>query len=310
MYDLIIIGAGPAGMAAAVYAARAELAFIVLEQGAPGGQIVNTSEVENYPGLRESGMGLSEAFRKHCESLGVEFVTGEAGDFRKTEEGFSLLLRDGKIMDSRSLLIASGAHPAVLGIAGEERLLGSGVSYCAVCDGFFFRKKAVAVIGGGDTAVSEAVYLSKICESVTLIHRRDRLRASGKMVSALAAHPNIRVLYDTEAEEICGGQMVTGLKLRNRKTGEESSIPVSGVFIAVGTRPNNLGWEDRIPCDPNGSILAGEDCVTGMPGIFAAGDVRKKRLRQVITAAADGANAIASVEDYLAERRIAASGEK
>ena len=304
MYDLIIIGSGPAGMAAAVYAARAELSFLVLEKGISGGQILETSDIDNYPGIPSvSGFDLAQKFRDHAEACGTEIIESiEIEDFRKIDGGFELVFDGSKTMETKTILIATGAAPRRLGCAGEEELTGAGVSYCATCDGAFFRGKEVFVIGGGNTAVEDAIFLARICAKVTLVHRRNELRASKNLVTKLKSLPNVEIVWDSVVERIYGEGVVQSVLLRNVKTGEMTDCSTNAVFVAVGTMPNNLGWADRIPCDEGGYFIAGENCETQVPGIFAAGDVRTKNLRQIITATADGANAVYRIEQYLAEQ--------
>lgn len=304
MYDVVIIGSGPAGMAAAVYAARAELTFVVAEKEMSGGQILETSDIDNYPGFPSiSGFDLAEKFRAHAEACGTEIIENiTIEDFRKIDGGFELVFDGNKTMETKTILIATGARPRRLGCAGEEELVGAGVSYCATCDGAFFKGRDVIVVGGGNTAVEDAIFLARGCKSVTLVHRRDSLRASRNLVTKLKSLPNVGIVWDSTVERIYGNGMVESVLLRNVKTGEMTERKASGVFVAVGTKPSNLGWQDKIPCDEGGYFIAGENCETRIPGIFAAGDVRTKSLRQVITAAADGANAIYRIEQYLAEQ--------
>ncbi|MBQ6104815.1 MAG: thioredoxin-disulfide reductase [Lachnospiraceae bacterium] len=304
MYDVVIIGSGPAGMAAAVYAARAELTFVVVEKDMSGGQILETSEIDNYPGYPSiSGFELAEKFRAHAEACGTEIIENiTIEDFRRIEGGYELVFDGNKTMETKTILIATGAKPRRLGCPGEEELTGAGVSYCATCDGAFFKGRDVIVVGGGNTAVEDAIFLARGCKSVTLVHRRDSLRASRNLVTKLKSLPNVEIVWDSTVERIYGNGMVESVLLRNVKTGELTDRKASGVFVAVGTKPSNLGWQDKIPCDEGGYFIAGENCETQVPGIFAAGDVRTKSLRQVITAAADGANAIYRIEQYLAEQ--------
>lgn len=304
MYDVIIIGSGPAGMAAAVYAARAELNFLVVEKSISGGQILQTSDVDNYPGIQSvSGFELASKLREHAESCGAEIIEDvEIESFRPIAGGYELIFDGGKTMETKTILIATGANPRKLGCPGEEELTGAGVSYCATCDGAFYRNREVFVIGGGNTAVEDAIFLARGCRKVTLVHRRDTLRASKNLETKLKSLPNVSIIWDSVPERIVGNGQVEAIELRNVKTGEMVSYPADGVFVAVGTKPNNLGWEEKIPCDEGGYFLADETCETKVQGIYAAGDVRTKNLRQVITATADGANAIYRIEQYLAEQ--------
>jgi thioredoxin reductase (NADPH) len=332
LYDLIIIGSGPAGLAAAIYAQRARLDTLVIEKDmASGGQVLTTYEVDNYPGLPGiNGFDLGTRFREHADGLGARFVTDEVERVDLTgeeaEEKEELLQaaelegrernRNGKSGEgsaktvvcrentyrARAVLIATGARHQKLGVPGEEKLSGMGVSYCATCDGAFFRSKEVAVVGGGDVALEDAVFLSRLCTKVYLIHRRDQFRGAKSLQEAVFQRENIHILWDTVVEEIEGEMKVEGLRLKNKKTGTGSFLPVQGVFIAVGITPNSQAFTGLVDME-KGYIRAGEDARTSVPGIFAAGDVRTKPLRQIVTAAADGANGVTSVERYLAESR-------
>lgn len=304
MYDVVIIGSGPAGLAAAIYAKRAGLESLTIEKNPmSGGQVLNTYEVDNYPGIPGiSGFELGMKFREHADKLGCKFQEAVVQSLRQEQEEdqevFVLNTDQGEIR-TRSVIAATGATHAKLGIPGEEELSGMGVSYCATCDGAFFRDKTVAVVGGGDVAAEDAIFLSRICKKVYLIHRRDALRAAAVLQQEVKAISNVEILWNTIPKEIQGEDQVETLLLENVNTGANSSLPVDGVFIAVGIIPESGLFQSMVNCDEKGYVLAGEDCVTQMPGFFAAGDVRSKRLRQVITAAADGANAVASVQEYL-----------
>ena len=308
IYDLIIIGSGPAGLAAAVYAQRARLDALVIEKEMmSGGQVLTTYEVDNYPGLPGiNGFDLGMKFREHADRLGARFAEDQVLQVEKTEEGF-LVKGEKEIYRTRTVLIATGAAHRKLGVPGEERLAGLGVSYCATCDGAFFRDKVTAVAGGGDVALEDAIFLSRICRKVYLIHRRDELRGAKSLQEAVMALDNVEILWDTVIEEIQGDGQVESLKLKNKKTGEERDLPVQGVFIAVGITPNSQTFEGTVEMD-RGYIIAGEDCRTSVPGILAAGDVRTKQLRQIVTAAADGANAVTSAEQQILEMRRATPG--
>lgn len=299
MYDLIIIGSGPAGLSAAIYGKRAALNLLVLEKNPmSGGQVLNTYEVDNYlgmPGMDGFDMGMH--FREHADKLGVEFM--EAAALSIEDKGESKLVHtDGGDLETRALILATGAVHASLGVPGEERLGGRGVSYCATCDGAFFRGKTVAVVGGGDVALEDAIYLSRTCEKVVLIHRRDELRGAAILQQELESKPNVEILYSHVVEEIQGKDEVEGVLVRNLKSGEAFMLPVAGVFVAVGIRPGTELVRELVSCDESGYVMADEDCVTDMPGLFAAGDVRRKPLRQIATAVADGANAAVSAGNY------------
>ena len=303
IYDLIIIGSGPAGLAAAVYAQRAKLDTLVVEKAmVSGGQVLTTYEVDNYPGLPGiSGYDLGIKFREHADRLGARFVEDEVLNIQDGGKGaIKGVVCQGNTYEARSLILATGAVHRKLGVPGEEELAGAGVSYCATCDGAFFRNKVTAVIGGGDVAVEDAIFLARMCSKVYLIHRRNELRAAKSLQENLLSLDNVEVIWDTVADSINGDGMVKSLSLTNVKNGQKRELEVQGVFIAVGITPESRAFEGLVDMD-HGYIRAGEDTVTSAPGIFAAGDVRTKPLRQIITAAADGANAITSVERYLVE---------
>ncbi len=299
MYDVIIIGSGPAGLSAAIYARRAGLNILVMEENAmSGGQVLNTYEVDNYlgmPGMNGFDMGAS--FRKHADKLQVPFK--EARVKKITDCGDKKVVHTRKeTLETKAVILATGAQHAHLGVPGEEELAGQGVSYCAACDGAFFKGKNVAVVGGGDVALEDAVYLARTSRKVYLIHRRDELRGAHILQEELSALPNVEILYSHVVRQINGKNEVRELLLQNVKNGEESALSVNGVFIAVGIHPNTELLRDLVSCDEEGYILAGEDGATDREGIFVAGDVRKKRLRQIVTAVADGANAATSAENY------------
>jgi len=303
MLDLVIAGAGPAGLAAAIYAARAELKFIVLEKEImSGGQIINTYEVDNYPGLfHMGGFDLAMKFREHADALGANFVTGEVEKIETTPAGKKVVCKDGTVYETKTVILSGGAKHRKLGVPGEESLAGSGVSYCATCDGAFFRGKEVAVVGGGDVAVEDALFLARLCKKVYVIHRRDSFRAAKTLVSRLTEAENVEIIYDSVVKEIQGKFKVEALLLENKKTAEERTVSLDGVFIAVGMLPETKIYEGLVNMDAAGYIVADETGVTSDPAVFAAGDIRTKALRQVVTAASDGANAVQSVERYLAE---------
>lgn len=301
IYDVIIIGSGPAGLTASIYAKRAQLKSLVIEKAAfSGGQVINTYEVDNYPGTPGiSGFDLSSKFREHSDKLGAEFITDEVSKLELDGEIKVLTLSDGKEYRAKAVIIATGGEARRLGVKGEEELAGAGVSYCATCDGAFFKDKVTAVIGGGDTAVEEAIFLSRICKKVYLIHRRDELRANKGISNKILETDNVTILWDTVVEGIKGDGRVESLDLKNVKSGENTEVELEGVFIAVGYLPNSEAFKDVVDLDQNGYIVADETCQTSVPGIFAAGDIRTKELRQIVTAASDGANAITGVEKYL-----------
>ncbi len=304
MFDVVIIGSGPAGISASIYAKRAGLKALTLEQNPlSGGQVLNTYEVDNYPGLSGiNGFDMGMKFREHADKLGCEFQNAAVSRVRKVsageEIGFILETSEGEIF-TRTVVAAMGAVHAKLQVPGEEEFAGKGVSYCATCDGAFFRGKMTAVVGGGDVAVEDAIFLARSCEKVYLIHRRDELRAADILQKELKALPNIEILWNTVVKEISGEEKAQSLTLEDTRTGVRRSLAVDGVFIAVGIVPSGDLMKDMVDHDEQGYFLAGEECATSVPGIFVAGDLRKKKLRQVVTAVADGANAIASVLDYL-----------
>lgn len=303
MYDLIIIGSGPAGMSAAVYGRRAGLDLLVLEEKPmSGGQVLNTYEVDNYlgmPGINGFDMGMK--FKEHVDGIGVSCKT--AAVTRISDHGQSKIVEamDGTTYEAKTVILATGAEHAMLNVPGETEYRGKGVSYCATCDGAFFRGKDVAVVGGGDVAVEDAIYLARMCRKVWLIHRRDALRAAKSLQKRLMACDNVEILWNRTLGAVSGSELVEKITLHSVPDGAEEELPVDGVFIAVGMHPNTEAFRGIVPCDEKGYVIAGEDCITGVPGIFAAGDIRTKQVRQIITAVADGACAVASAERYLNE---------
>ena len=299
MYDLIIIGSGPAGLSAAVYGKRAGLNLLVLEKNPmSGGQVLNTYEVDNYlgmPGINGFDMGVQ--FRQHADKLGVEFREAEVTAIEE-QNGVKVVRTDTEELETKTVILATGAVHAHLGVPGEEELSGMGVSYCATCDGAFFKGRTVAVVGGGDVALEDAIYLARTCEKVYLIHRRDELRGAYALQEELKALPNVEILYSHVVEEIQGEDAVEKIQLRNLKNDQVSLLPVAGLFIAVGIRPCTELVKELTACDEGGYVLAGEDCATRMPGLYAAGDVRKKTIRQIVTAVSDGANAAMAASTY------------
>lgn len=301
MLDVIIIGSGPAGLSAAIYAMRAGMRTLVIEkQPMSGGQILNTVDVDNYLGLPGiGGFELGTSFRQHAEKLGAQFVMAEVTAIEAAEQKEKVVVTDKESYRCRAIVLAMGAKHRMLGVPGEEALRGRGVSYCATCDGAFFRGKTVAVVGGGDVALEDALFLSRGCEKVYLIHRRDTLRGARSLQQKVFETPNITFIRDTVVESIEGENMVQMLQIRNKKTGEMTALSLQGVFIAVGITPDTGLVQGLVDCDEGGYVCADETCVTNIPGIFAAGDLRTKKLRQIVTAAADGANAIVSAENYI-----------
>lgn len=303
MRDVIIIGSGPAGMGAAIYGKRAGLDTLVIEgTGMSGGQVTRTYDVDNYLGLPGmSGFDMAMTFQSHVEKLGADFEMGVVTTVEK-KAGYFEVVTDEKTYETKSVILATGASHNKLMVPGEEELAGMGVSYCATCDGAFFRGKTTMVVGGGDVAIEDAIFLARGCEKVYLIHRRDELRGAKILQDNLMSLPNVEIIWDSVVEAIEGKEQVEQVRILNRKTGVTSEIKVDGIFIAVGIHPNTECFADLVETDHNGYIVAGENCQTSVPGVFVAGDTRTKELRQIITAVADGANAINSVQRYLIER--------
>ncbi len=296
MVDIIIVGSGPAGMSAAVYGKRAGLSVLVIEKVYYGtGQVAESSHVDNYLGLPGiNGYELGEKFRSHAEGLGVEFKDGEVIRFEKAADRWYVHLKNGENLESKTVVYAAGAGHRHLGVPGEEEFSGKGVSYCATCDGAFFKGKDVAVVGGGNTAMDDAIYLSDICNKVYLVHRRDVFRGDTTTLMKLKETDNIELVVPAKVQEVKGEQAVTELHLEDGR-----SLEVSGVFVAVGMQPTTDLLQGIVLLDGNGYIIADETGKTSAAGFFAAGDVRTKELRQIITAVADGANAATSAEKYI-----------
>ena len=302
MYEILIVGGGPAGLTAAIYAARAGKHVAVLERGSTGGQIISAPLVENYPGIPSvSGTELARQMTEQACTFGAEIVYTEAVGLEKTPAGFRVLCMDG-VREAKAVILATGAAHRSLGLAAEEALTGCGVSYCAVCDGAFYEGLDVAVVGGGDTALQDALFLANTCRSVTLIHRRDAFRASAQLVRRAQAQENIRILRSCTVQKLLlSDDSLQGAELFNGKTGETERIYVEGLFVVVGQMPQSAPFEDAVATE-NGYYLAGEDTKTSLPGIFAAGDGRKKQVRQLTTAVSDGAAAALAACRYLEEQ--------
>ena len=299
IYDMIIIGAGPAGMTAALYALRAEKKVLLLDGNGYGGQITQSREVENYPGIANvNGMDLAEALMSQINALGVDFQFAQVSGIVQNGEIFSVNA-DAASYEGRSVIVATGLKHRKLGVAGEEQYIGRGVSFCAVCDGAFFRRREVAVVGGGNTAVQDALFLSEICSKVYLIHRREGFRAEESLLTKAKSAENIEIITNTTVSEIRGEMLLRSLLLKNKVTGEERELEVSGVFEAVGLEPQNKLLEGLITLAEDGYVAAGEDCKTNVAGIFVAGDCRSKQIRQLTTATADGTVAALAALDYL-----------
>lgn len=304
IYDLIIIGSGPAGLSAAVYAKRAGLKTLVIEKNyMSGGQVLNTYEVDNYlglPGINGFDMGMQ--FRAHADKLEVEFAEGEVTGLTNGE--VKIVHTTAGDYEAYSIILAMGAEHAKLGVAGEERLSGRGVSYCATCDGAFYKGKDVAVVGGGDVALEDAAFLARYCNKVYVIHRRDEFRGAKILQKQLESLENVEILYSHTVEEICGEEQVELLRIQDKKDGISKELPVGGIFIAVGMLPNTKWVPDWLDKDEKGYIKAGEECATNVEGIYVAGDARTKHLRQIITAVADGANAAINAASYVGQQKV------
>ncbi len=294
MKDVIIVGGGCAGLSAALYAARAGKSVLLFEAENFGGQITAAPQVDNYPGLPGvSGLDLADAILAQVTELGVEVELDRVTSIRSVD-GKKIVTCEGGTYESEAVILATGAKHKKLGLPREEVLTGRGISYCATCDGAFFRNRPVAMVGGGNTAITEALFLANFCESVTVIHRRAAFRAEANLLLRAEKTGNIRFITDTVVEELIGEKRLESIRIRNRVTGEESALPIAGLFVAIGHEPQNTGLCEGLDLDTDGYILAGEDCRTNLPGILAAGDCRLKEVRQLTTAVGDGANAAMS----------------
>ena len=304
-YDIVIIGGGPAGYSAGIYAARAALKTLMLEGAATVSQISITDMVENYPGIPEgiNGFDLMQLFKKQAQKFGLEVIAQDATAIKKVSDSPVIweVTAGDKSYRALAIIIATGAMWRSLDIPGEAELTGRGVSYCATCDGPFYRGREVIVVGGGDTAIQEALFLTHFANKVTVVHRRDRLRAAGLLQKRAFAEGKIEFIWDSVLEEITGSEFVTGAKLKNVRTGEKSEIAADGAFIFVGRLPHTEIFKGLVKMDKTGFIVTDENMSTDAPGIFAAGDCRDKPFRQVVTAAGDGANAVYSAELYIAD---------
>jgi thioredoxin reductase (NADPH) len=318
MYDVIILGGGPAGLSAGIYAMRAALKTVLIEKGLPGGQVAITKDVENYPGFIEiGGFELCEKFLQHAKHYNLEILEKEAVETMPGIDFHSIRLADGTVIKGRAIILAAGGTARKLNIPGENENFGKGVSYCATCDGFFFRDQIVAVIGGGDTALEDALYLAKITRKVYLIHRRDAFRGSRILQQRVFNEPRIEIIYDTVPTEISAGNDgvkklslnlanengVRALSLKNVKTGATSTIDTDGVFIFVGFSPNNQIVPAGIELNTSGYVVTDEKCETSIPGIFAVGDLRQKYANQIVLAAADGCTAALAAAYYVETRK-------
>lgn len=298
LYDTVIIGGGPAGYTAALYAARAGLGTLVLEKYAAGGQMTETVLIENYPGHLEGvdGFTLGEKMKAGAERFGAESLSTEVLSVSLREK-LKRITTDRGDFFAKTVIVATGAHHRPLGVSGEKELVGRGLAYCATCDGMFYRGKTVAVVGGGNSAVADALYLSRICKKVYLIHRRDTLRASAVYKKPLSETENVEIFWNATVKELLSDGRLTGVRLL--KEGKEEELSLDGLFVSVGRAPETEMLRDQLDLDENGYVLASENTKTSLDGVFAAGDVRKKPLRQIVTATADGATAAMAAEEYL-----------
>lgn len=300
MYDTVIIGGGPAGLSASVYAKRAGLnALLIEESPIMGGQVLSTYEVDNYLGIPGvSGLEISERFSEHAKTMGIDKLEARVDKIIPTEDGYRIAAKSLEI-STKTVVLATGASHAHLGAPGEEALSGMGVSYCATCDGAFFKKQNVCVIGGSDVAVEDAIYLARTSRRVFLIHRRDTFRAANSLVESLKKCENVSFILNSEVTSFNGDGELSSVTVKNKLTGEKEELEVAGAFVAVGIKPATDLVKDLCSLDEGGYVIASEDCRTNRKGLYVAGDIRKKPMRQIITAVADGANAISSVSEDL-----------
>jgi len=300
MHDVIILGSGPAGLTAAIYTCRENLKTLVITGSQPGGQLILTREVENYPGFPEPVLGpeLMHRTRAQAERVGAEFINGEATSVDFSKKPFKVMVQD-QTFEARSIIVATGALAKTLGLTSEKKLRGKGVSYCATCDGYFFKDRGVAVVGGGDTAVEEALFLTKLAKKVFLVHRREVLRASKILQEKAFKNEKITFVWNSILEEILGDERVRGLRLRNVKSGNVSEIECEGVFIAVGYQPNTAIFKGQIELDERGYVVTRNETETDIKGVFAAGDVCDPKYRQAVTAAGSGCKAAIDVGKFL-----------
>jgi len=299
-YDVIIIGGGPAGLTAGIYASRARIKTFLIESVSIPCQAITTDQIENYPGFPDgvNGFELIDKFRKQAEKFGTEFIAAEVKEIKESKPGWQVVTDD-KAYTASSIIIASGASPKRLDVPGEDKLRGRGVSYCGTCDGALFKDKEVVVVGGGDTALEEALFLARFVKKASIIHRRDALRGTKILQERSFANKKIEFVWDSVVTEITGSGKVAGVKIKNVKTGAVTDFACDGAFIFVGYTPNTGFLKGVVPLDENGYIIADDDCLTSKPGIFASGDCRKKLLRQVVTACGEGATAAFSCQHYL-----------
>ncbi len=301
MHNLVIIGSGPAGLTAAIYASRANLSPLLIEGWQSGGQLTTTTEVENYPGFSKGIMGpeLMKEMRGQAERFGTQFLTGDVSAVDLSQRPFRLTIDGDTIIEAGALILATGASAIQLGLPNEHRLVGYGVSTCATCDGYFFRGQDLVVVGGGDSAVEEATFLTKFARTVTVVHRRDKLRASKIMQDRAMKNEKISFAWNSVVEDILGKDLVTGVRLKNLVTGTSTDLACAGVFVAIGHRPNTDLFKGQLDMDDNGYVLTSRGTATSVPGVFAAGDVQDTKYRQAITAAGSGCMAAIDAERFL-----------
>ena len=301
MYDIIIIGAGPAGLTAAIYARRASKTVLVLEALSYGGQIINTPDIENYPAaMHISGYDFATKVYEQAQELGAEFVFEKAVGIKDNGDTKEVITDD-NTYTAKAVIIATGSENRKLGVENEDKLVGRGISYCATCDGAFYRGKKVAVVGGGNTALEDALYLADLAETVYLIHRRDAFRGDESTVNALKERNNVKFIYNSNVTKLIAEKRLTAIEVTDKNTQEVTTIELNGLFVAVGRIPENQNFAQLIKLDDSGYVSAGEDCITNVPGIYAAGDNRTKSVRQLVTAAADGAVAATEAVRFVQE---------
>ncbi len=301
LYDLVIVGAGPAGITAYLYAKRTLLEVILLDKIGVGGQLLFIDFIENYPGFPDgiTGFELADLFRRHIETLGLNFKQAEVKKIEKKNNLFSLYLDNNEILTSKTILLSVGASPRKLNIPGEREFTGKGVSYCATCDGPFFKDKIIAVVGGGDTALQESLTLTKFAKKIYLIHRRDTFRATKILQERVFKEEKIEIIWNTIVTTIKGGDRVEEIEIFNKEKGEKSDLKVSGIFIFIGYEPNTHWLKDLVKLDENGFIVTDEEMRTSLPGVWAAGDCRSKIGKQIVIACGEGATAVISIKNYL-----------